>query len=137
MGRSCLQAPGEKMIPVDKINESGTEQSNLPTIHMFEKSRNNALARKSGAVVSLDHPAHEGTGSALQFLGSDQTPIQSEPPKPSGGTTGELLLAGSEKLRAEIITKAREADARAREAEERYKQAEARFKQEHALRLLA
>lgn len=47
-------------------------------------------------------------------------------------TSGE-----SERLRAEIIAKAREAETRAREAEEKFRQSEIKLKQESALRLLA
>lgn len=148
------------MIPTDKVNKSKADYSNRSSIHSFEKpferSRSAALARKPGNVVPLDRPAHEGGGAevmskandpaahpppALKFMGNDKTPVQSdqirpEPIRPSGNT-GELSLPGSERLRTEVITKAREAEARAREAEERYKQAEAGFKQEQALRLLA
>jgi len=68
-------------------------------------------------------------------------PVEYEPPQPFNEVRdsghAESASGESERLRAEIIAKAREAETRAREAEEKCRQAEIKLKQEATLRLLA
>jgi hypothetical protein len=110
------------MIPTDKVTEAEVEPSNASAIHPFDRFINSAVyTQKNDDHFSLDDSAQEGVGVEPQGLSDN----------------GEASPAGSERLRAEIINRAREAEEREREATERYKQLEAKFKQEVALRRLA
>lgn len=112
------------MTPEEKVEALVTTDSNASAIHPFDRYMSGVYARKS---ENDPAPASQDAW---------QAPAQAEPPRPSDNAPGETS-SGSEKLRTEIIARAREADARAREAEEKVKQIEAKFKQEQALRLLA
>jgi len=110
------------MMPTDKVTEAEIEPSNASAIHPFDRFINSAVyTQKNDDHFSLDDTAQEGAGVAPHSLSDN----------------GEALPTGSERLRAEIITRAREAEEREREATEKYKQLEAKFKQEVALRRLA
>jgi len=78
-------------------------------------------SRKGDDTFSLEDSMHEGAGIEPASLSDN----------------GEASPAGSERLRAEIISRAREAEEREREATERYKQLEGKYRQELALRMLA
>jgi hypothetical protein len=110
------------MIPTDKVTEAEVEPSNASAIHPFDRFINSAVyTQKNDDHFSLDDSAQEGAGVEPHSLSDN----------------GEASPAGSERLRTEIINRAREAEEREREATERYKQLEAKFKQEVALRRLA
>jgi hypothetical protein len=110
------------MIPTDKVTEAEIEPSNASAVHPFDRFINSAVyTQKNDDHFSLDDSAQEGAGIEPHSLSDN----------------GEASLAGSERLRAEIITRARDAEEREREATERYKQLEAKFRQEVALRRLA
>jgi hypothetical protein len=109
------------MMPTDKITEEEVEDSNSSAIQRFDRFMSSVYARKEDDTFSLEDSAHEGAGIEPHSLSDN----------------GEASLAGSERLRAEIITRAREAEERVREATERYKQLEAKYRQEQALRTLA
>jgi hypothetical protein len=109
------------MMPTDKVTEPEVEDPNASAIQRFDRFMSSVYARKNEDPFSLKDSAHEGAGVEPHSL-SD---------------IGEASPAGSERLRAEIITRAREAEEREREATERYKQLEAKYKQEQALRRLA
>ena len=112
------------MNPEEKVEVTETDDSNTSAIHPFDRYMSSVYARKN-----------EDDQSSSPKL-AHQTPAQPEPRKTSDNSAGEAL-SGSEKLRIEIIARAREADSRAQAAEERVKQVESRLKQEQALRLLA
>jgi hypothetical protein len=114
------------MLPIDKVTEAEDEHSTATAIHPFDRFINDVYSRNDADLFSLDplapeRAAGEGTGADPHSL-SDY---------------GEVSPASSEKLRAQIMAHAREAEERAREATERYKQIEAKFRQEQALRRLA
>src|SRR5215831_20588365 len=109
------------MMPTDKVTEAEVEDSNPSAIQRFDRFMSSVYARKEDNPFSLDDSAHEGAVVEPQSLSDN----------------GDASSAGSERLRAEIITRAREAEEREREATERYKQLEAKFRQELALRMLA
>jgi len=109
------------MMPTDKVTEAEVEDSNPSAIQRFDRFMSSVYARKDDDPFSLEDSAHEGAGIEPRNL-SD---------------IGEASPAGSERLRAEIIARAREAEEREREATERYKQLEAKYRQELALRMLA
>ena len=112
------------MTPEEKAEAHETTDSNTSAIHPFDRYMSNVQARKN------ENPPPPASQSEWQATAS------AEPRRPPDNAAGETS-SGSEKLRTEIIARAREADARAREAEERAKQVEAKFKQEQALRLLS
>ncbi|MCI0389118.1 MAG: hypothetical protein MOB07_10200 [Acidobacteria bacterium] len=112
------------MTPEEKVEVTETTDSDTSAIHPFDRYMSNVYARKS----------ENDPEPAPQY--EWQSPARTEPRRPADNSAGETS-SGSEKLRTEIIARAREADTRAREAEERAKQIEAKFKQEQALRLLA
>src|SRR5215471_3250508 len=109
------------MMPTDKGAEAEVEQSNASAIHPFDRFISDVYARKNDDPFSLDPHAQEGAGADAQSLSAN----------------GESSPGGSERLRAEIIARAREAEDRVREATERFKQVEAKLRQEQALRRLA
>src|SRR5215471_8682227 len=109
------------MMPTDKVTEAEVEDSNPSAIQRFDRFMSSVYARKDNDPFSLEDSAHEGSGVEPHSLSDN----------------GEGSPAGSERLRAEIISRAREAEEREREATERYKQLEAKFRQELALRMLA
>jgi hypothetical protein len=109
------------MMPTDKVTEAEVEDSNASALKRFDRFMSSVYARKDEDPFSLEDSAHEGAGVEPHSLSDN----------------GEATPAGSERLRAEIITRAREAEEREREATERYKQLEAKYKQELALRMLA
>jgi hypothetical protein len=109
------------MMPTDKVTEAEIEPSNASAIQRFDRYISSVYPRTNDDPFSLEDSSREGAGVEPQSI-SD---------------IGETSSGGSERLRAEIITRAREAEEREREATERYKQLEAKFKQEVALRLLA
>lgn len=109
------------MLPKDKRTEAEAEPSDASVMHPFDRFISAVYARKNDDLFSLEHPAQAGSGT--------------EPRQPSDN--GEVSQIGSERLRAQIIARAREAEERAREATERYKQIEAKLRQEQALRRLA
>src|SRR5262245_12769127 len=109
------------MMPTDKVTEAETEHSDASAVHPFDRFISALYARKTDDMFSPEHPAHEETGTEPKSL-SDY---------------GESSQVGSERLRTEIISRAREAEERAREATERYKQIEAKLRQEQALRRVA
>jgi chromosome segregation ATPase len=109
------------MMPTDKSAEAEIEHSNASAIHPFDRYMSEVYARKNDSSFSIDPLAQERAGA-----------------EPSGlSDNGEILPARSEKLRAEIIARAREAEEREREATERYKQIESKLRQEQALRRVA
>ncbi|HEX5083586.1 MAG TPA: hypothetical protein VFY40_16180 [Blastocatellia bacterium] len=109
------------MMPTDKVTETELEQPKASAIHPFDKFMKDVYARKNNDPFSSDPLMQERVGT------------ESADHSDNGETSG----ARSDKLRAEIIARAREAEEREREAIERYKQIEAKLKQEQALRLLA
>src|SRR5262245_51635917 len=109
------------MMPTDKITEAEVEDSNASAIQRFDRFMSSVYARKDDSPFSLEISADEGAGIEPHSLSDIE----------------EASPSGSERLRAEIITRAREAEEREREATERYKQLEAKFRQELALRMLA
>lgn len=109
------------MMPTDKVTEAEVEPSNASAIQRFDRYINSVYPRTNDDPFSLEDSSREGAGVEPQSISDN----------------GETSSGGSERLRAEIITRAREAEEREREATERYKQLEAKFKQEVALRLLA
>jgi hypothetical protein len=109
------------MMPTDKVTEAEVEPSNASAIQRFDRYINSVYPRTNDDPFSLEDSSREGAGVEPQSISDN----------------GETSSGGSERLRAEIITRAREAEEREREATERYKQIEAKFKQEVALRLLA
>ena len=109
------------MMPTDKVTEAEVEDSNASAIQRFDRFMSSVYARKDDDPFSLEDSVHEGAGIETHSLSDN----------------GEASPAGSERLRAEIITRAREAEEREREATERYKQLEAKYRQELALRMLA
>jgi len=114
------------MMPTDKVAEAEVENSNASAVHPFDRFISDVYARKNDDHFSLDPLAQER--GSLEGSGTE----------PQGlSDIGEISTAGSERLRAEIIARAREAEDKVREATERYKQIEARFKQEQALRRVA
>jgi len=114
------------MMPTDKVTEAEAEQPNASAIHPFDRFISAVYARKNDDPFSLDPLAQER---------ATQEGVGAEPQSLSDN--GEVSPAGSERLRAEIIARAREAEEREREATERYKQIEAKLRQEQALRQLA
>ncbi len=108
-------------MPIDKVTEAEAEHSDASAVHPFDRFISAVYARKNDEPFSLEHPAQEGAGKEPR----------------SHSDNGEASQVGSERLRAEIIARAREAEERAREATERYKQIEAKLRQELALRRLA
>jgi hypothetical protein len=114
------------MLPIDKVTEAEDEHSTATAIHPFDRFINDVYARKDEDMFSLDPLAQER--AAQEGAGADPQSLSD---------FGETSPAWSEKLRAQIIAHAREAEDRAREATERYKQIEAKFRQEQALRRLA
>jgi hypothetical protein len=109
------------MMPTDKATEAEVEHSNASAIHPFDRYMSSVYQRSNDEPFSLEDSSREVAGVEPQSLSDN----------------GETSPARSERLRAEIITRAREAEEREREATERYKQLEATFRQEVALRLLA
>jgi hypothetical protein len=109
------------MMPIDKVTEAEVESSNASAIHPFDRYISSVYSRTNDDPFSLEDSSREGAGVEPQSISDD----------------GETSSAGSERLRAEIITRAREAEEREREVTERYKQLEAKFRQEVALRLVA
>jgi hypothetical protein len=109
------------MMPTDKVTEAEIEPSNASAIQRFDRYINSVYSRTNDDPFSLEDSSREGAGVEPQSISDN----------------GDTSSVGSERLRAEIITRAREAEEREREATERYKQLEAKFKQEVALRLLA
>src|SRR6266536_933435 len=109
------------MMPTDKVTEAEVEDSNPSAIHRLDRFISSVYARKDDNPFSLEDSVHEGAGIEPQSISDN----------------GEAAPARSERLRAEIITRAREAEEREREATERYKQLEAKYRQEQALRRLA
>jgi hypothetical protein len=109
------------MMPTDKVTEAEVEHQTASAIHPFDRFIDSVYARKNDDHFSLEGSAQEGAGGAPQSLSDN----------------GETSPAGSDRLRAEIITRAREAEERERDATERYKQLEAKYRQEQALRRLA
>jgi len=109
------------MMPTDKVTEAEVEPSNASAIQRFDRYINSVYPRTNDDPFSLEDSSQEGAGVEPQSI-SD---------------SGETSSAGSERLRAAIITRAREAEEREREATERYKQLEAKYRQEVALRLVA
>src|SRR5262245_63946541 len=109
------------MMPTDKITDAEVEDSNASAIQRFDRFMSSVYARKDDSPFSLEDSADVGAGIEPHSLSDN----------------GEASPAGSERLRAEIITRAREAEEREREATERYKQLEAKYRQEQALRRLA
>ena len=109
------------MMPTDKATEAEVEHSNASAIHPFDRYMSSVYHRTNDEPFSLEDSSGEVTGVEPQGLSDN----------------GETSPARSERLRAEIITRAREAEERERDATERYKQLEATFRQEVALRLLA
>src|SRR5262245_19378429 len=112
------------MTPEEKVEVTETTDSKASAIHPFDRYMSAVYANK----------AENDPAAASQNAG--RTPAQSEQPSPSNNAARESL-SGSEKLRNEIIARAREADARARAAEEKARQFEAKLRQEQALRALA
>src|SRR5262245_6155690 len=96
------------MMPTDKITEAEVEDANSSAIQRFDRFMSSVYSRKEDDTYSLEDSAHEGAGIEPHSLSDN----------------GDASLAGSERLRAEIITRAREAEEREREATERYKQLE-------------
>jgi DNA repair exonuclease SbcCD ATPase subunit len=109
------------MMPTDKVTEAEIEPSNASAIQRFDRYINSVYPRTNDDTFSLEDSSREGAGVEPQSISDN----------------GEMSSSGSERLRAEIITRARDAEEREREATERYKQLETKFKQEVALRLLA
>jgi hypothetical protein len=109
------------MMPTDKITETEVEDSNASAIQRFDRFMSSVYSRKDDSPFSLEGSADEGAGTEPHSLSDN----------------GEASPAGSERLRAEILTRAREAEEREREATERYKQLETKYRQEQALRRLA
>jgi hypothetical protein len=109
------------MMPTDKVTEAEIEPSNASAIQRFDRYISSVYPRTNDDPFSLEDSSREGAGVDPQ----------------STSDNGDTSSVGSERLRAEIITRAREAEEREREATERYKQLETKFKQEVALRLLA
>ncbi len=87
------------------------------------------------AELKANAPAHSQSPKKDWPLAEYESP-QSFSDTREGGQV-ESASGESERLRAEIIAKAREAETRAREAEEKFRQAEIKLKQESALRQLA
>ena len=112
------------MTPEEKVEVTETTDSKASAIHPFDRYMSAVIANK----------AENDPAAASQNAG--RAPAQSEQPSPSNNAAGESL-SGSEKLRNEIIARAREADTRARAAEEKARQFEAKLRQEQALRALA
>jgi len=109
------------MMPTDKVTEAEVEPSNPSAIQRFDRYISSVYPRTNDDPFSLEDSSREGAGVEPQ----------------SSSDNEETSSGGSERLRAEIITRAREAEERAREVTEKYKQLETQFKQEVALRLLA
>jgi hypothetical protein len=109
------------MMPTDKVTEAEVETSTPSAIQRFDRYISSVYPRTNDDPFSLEDSSREGAGVEPQSISDN----------------GETSSGGSERLRAEIITRAREAEEREREATERYKQLETKFKQEVALRLLA
>jgi hypothetical protein len=109
------------MMPTDKATEAELEQPKASAIHPFDRFMKDVYARKNNDPFSSDPLMQERVGTESSDLSDN----------------GETSGARSDKLRAEIIARAREAEEREREATERYKQIESKLKQEQALRLLA
>src|SRR5262245_36485523 len=112
------------MTPEEKVEVPETTDSNDSAIHPFDRYMSGVYTRKA-----------ENDPAPTSQPGR-QAPANDEPHAHSDNVARETS-SGSEKLRTEIIARAREADARARAAEEKVKQIEAKLKQEQALRLLA
>src|SRR5262245_8954755 len=112
------------MTPEEKVEVPETTDSNDSAIHPFDRYMSGVYTRKA-----------ENDPAPTSQAGR-QAPANDEPRAHSNDVARETS-SGSEKLRTEIIARAREADARARAAEEKVKQIEAKLKQEQALRLLA
>jgi hypothetical protein len=87
------------------------------------------------AELKTNTPAHSQS-TERGWPPSEYKPPQSFSEARDGGPS-ESASGESERLRAEIIAKAREAETRAREAEEKFRQSEIKLKQEATLRLLA
>src|SRR5262245_30667313 len=109
------------MLPTDKVTEAEVEDPTASAIHPFDRYINSVYARKDDNPFPIQGSAHEGAGGEPQSLSDN---VEASP-------------AGLDRLRAEILTRAREAEEREREAIERGKQLEAKYKQEQALRRLA
>ena len=109
------------MMPTDKVTEAEVEPSNASAIQRFDRYISSVYPRTNDDPFSLEDSSREGAVVEPQSISDNE----------------ETSSGGSERLRAEIITRAREAEERAREVTERYKQLETQFKQEVALRLLA
>jgi hypothetical protein len=97
------------MMPTDKVTEAELEQPKASAIHPFDRFMKDVYARKNNDPFSSDPLMQERVGTESADLSDN----------------GETSGARSDKLRAEIIARAREAEERAREATERYKQIEA------------
>jgi hypothetical protein len=102
------------MMPTEKVTEAEVEDSTPSAIQRFDRFMSSVYSRKDDSPFSLEDSAQEGAGVGPNSLSDN-----------------------GEALRAEIITRAREAEERERDATERYKQLEAKFRQELALRMLA
>lgn len=108
------------MMPTDKVTEAEVEPSNASAIHL-DRFISDVYGQKNDGPFSLDPLTQERTGTEPNSLSDN----------------GDISPAKSERLRAEIIARARDAEEREREATERYKQIESKFRQEQALRRLA
>jgi hypothetical protein len=109
------------MMPTDKVSETEVEHPNASAIHPFDRYMSDVYARKNDDSFSIDPHAQERAGTEQNSL--------------SDGV--EISPAKSERLRAEIIARARDAEEREREATEKYKQIESKYRQEQALRRVA
>jgi hypothetical protein len=112
------------MMPIDKVTEAEAEHSTTSAIHPFDRFISEVYSRKDDGMFSLNPLAQERAaeeGEGAQSLSDN----------------GEISPAESDKLRAQIIAHAHEAEQRAREATEKHKQIEAKYRQEQALRRLA
>lgn len=114
------------MMPTDKVTEAEAEQSNASAVHPFDRFISAVYARKNDDHFSLDPLAQER--AAQEIVGAEPQSVPADV---------ETSPARTDRLRAEIIARAREAEEREREATERYKQIEAKHRQEQALRRLA